>query len=188
VTRAQSTPYSLPTTQPTPAVVFLRQLLCHPSSSPVDTPATAPGTSMATAPRGGRVGDGDSVESAVGAEPLRAGTPSKDRSGFGATAASGDSAAAAAASSTAFVICTSIASSVLLIFTNKWVKLCACVNAPNLGLLGGGGGGYQWGSGSNHFSVVYIGVDWTLAAASLALGAPHPPPPLACVVTIASKM
>ncbi len=113
------------------------------------------------------------MESAVGAEPLRAGTPSKDRSGIGATAASGDAAAAAAASSTAFVICTSIASSVLLIFTNKWVKLCACVNAPNIGLLGGG---HQWGSGSNRFSVVFIGADWTLAAAFLLWEPPTPLP------------
>jgi hypothetical protein len=117
------------------------------------------------------------VESAVGAEPLRAGTPSKDRSGFGATAASGDAAAAAAASSTAFVICTSIASSVLLIFTNKWVKLCACVNAPNIGLLGGGGGGHQWGSGSNRFSV---GSRLDARGGFLALGAPPTPHPRRC--------
>jgi hypothetical protein len=85
----------------------------------------------ATAARASRAADGDPEAVVVGAvgsaEPLRAGTPSKDSRGalFGAVGGSGAGAggdpAAAAASSTAFVICTSIASSVLLIFTNKWV-------------------------------------------------------------------
>jgi hypothetical protein len=107
----------------------------HPSTavSPLTNPVDSNCRTMATATaaRASRAADGDPEAVVVGAggsgEPLRAGTPSKDSRGalFGAVGGSGAGAggdpAAAAASSTAFVICTSIASSVLLIFTNKWV-------------------------------------------------------------------